>query len=74
MKYDEKDVEEYLNTNEAKLQIEIQSNIATIIQLLYQKKIIVEKEFTETNNKIKEIIKSNIKEKIKQELENMKED
>ena len=74
MKYDEKDVEEYLNTNEAKLQIEIQSNIATIIQLLYQKKIIVEKEFTETNNKIKEIIKSNTKEKIKQELENMKED
>ena len=74
MKYDEKDVEEYLNTDEAKLQIEIESNIATIIQLLNQKKIIVEKEFTETNNKIKEIIKTNIKEKIKQELENMKED
>ncbi len=74
MEYDEKDVEEYLNTDEAKLQIEIQSNIATIAQLLYEKEIITEKEFTETNNKIKEIIKTNTKEKIKQELENMNEE
>ena len=70
----EKDIEEYLNTDEVKLQLEIQSNIATVIELLYQKKIITKEEFHETNNKIKEIIKTNTKEKIKQELENMGDD
>ncbi|WP_298061725.1 hypothetical protein [uncultured Rikenella sp.] len=73
MKYDEKDIEELLNTEENKLQIETQSNLATIIQLLCQKKIIAEEEFIETNNKMKEIIKTNIKEKIKQILEKMEE-
>ena len=74
MEYDGRDVEEYLNTNEAKLQIETQSNITTVIQLLVQKKIITEEEFIETNNKIKEIIKTNTKEKIKQEIQKMNEE
>ena len=74
MKYDEKDVEKYLDSDEAKFKIEIQSNILTIVQLLYQKEIITEEEFEETNNKIKEIIKTTTKEKIKQESENMGDD
>ena len=74
MIYDEKEIEEYLNTDEVKLQIEIQSNISTIIQLLYQKKIINKEEFIETNDKIKKIINENTKEKIKQELQNMNGD
>ena len=74
MIYDEKEIEEYLNTDEVKLQIEIQSNISTIIQLLYQKKIINKEEFIETNDKIKKIINENTKEKVKQELQNMNGD
>ena len=74
MIYDEKDIEEYLNTDEAKLQIDIQSNISTIIQLLYQKKIINKEEFIETNDKIKKIINENTKKKIKQALQNMNGD
>ncbi len=78
MKYYEEEVEEeiekYLNTEEAKFQIETQSNIETIVRLLYKKEIITENEFIETNNKIKEIIKTITKEKIKQEIQKMNEE
>lgn len=74
MKYNDKDIEEYLNTDGAKLQLEINSQIATIVQLLYQKKIITEGEFFKTKDAIKEIIIKNIKEKIKQESENLNEE
>ena len=73
MKYDEKDIEEYLNSYEVQHQIEVDSTITTIVQLLYQKKIITEKEFNETRSVITEIAIKEIKKGIKQEIENMEE-
>ena len=71
---EEKDIEEYLNSEDTQMQLEIASEIATIVQLLCQKNIITEKEFNETNNAIKEVFKETMREKIKQDLKNMDEE
>ena len=71
MKYNEKDIEEYLNTDEVKDQLELHSEIVTLVNLLIQKNIFTEKEFNKINNQVKETIVEKTKEKIKKELENM---
>ncbi len=70
MEYDEKIVEEYLNTNEIKFQIELNSYSLTIVELLIQKKIITKEEFEEERKIIKEELKKEVKKYIKKKLEN----
>lgn len=74
MKYDEKDVEEYLNSDGVKLQIETNSQIATIIRVLISNNIVTQEEFDEVQEEMKKRIKEMVKEKIKIELQNMSEE
>ena len=70
MEYNEKDVEEYLNQENVKAEIETNSNIIALIQMLIDKNIIIEEEFLEARNKTRELIKEEIKKIIKQRIEN----
>ena len=74
MKYNEKDVEEYLNRDDINLQIETSSQISTIIGILIENNIVTREKFDETQKELKEEIKKITKEKIKQQLEKMNEE
>ena len=70
MKYDEKDIDEYLNKENVKATIETNAAISAIIQLLIDKDIITEEEILEMKDKFEEIIKNKAKEEMKQIIEN----
>ena len=74
MEYNEKNVEEYFNCEDVNLQIEIGSQVATIVGILIANNITTREEFDEVQKEIKKEVKKRTKEKIKQELENMKEE
>ena len=70
MEYNEKNIDEYFNCEDIDFQIEIGSQIATIIGILIANNITTREEFDEAQKEIKK----RTKEKIKQELKNMNEE
>ena len=68
MKYDEKDIEEFLNGDVINGLIQLQSQVSTIIGILVAKNMITMEQFNKTKKEIEKKTKDIIKDKIKVDL------
>ena len=74
MKYDEKDIEEYLNKDENIALIQLQAQVSSIVGILITNKITTKEEFKVVCERLVKELKKISKEQIKQELEKMGDD